>query len=194
MSESTDRFRRLAAGFTNVVAAVPESAWTNPSPCQGWAARDVVRHLVEWIPGPGFLLGTYGIEIDDLPSVDTDPLGAWVAVRDAVQAGLDDPATAQRVEDCGPLGRLTFEAAVDITCATDVFVHTWDLAQAAGIDAALDDDELRRQLDTIASIPPQVDDAMRSSGHYGPRLDTADDADPITVVMAFYGRRPLGPI
>jgi hypothetical protein len=35
---------------------------------------------------------------------------------------------------------------------------------------------------------------MRSSGHYGPRLDTADDADPITVVMAFYGRRPLGPI
>ena len=193
VSESADRFRRIAAGFTNVVAAVPESAWTNPSPCQGWTARDVVRHLVEWIPGPGFLLGTYGIEITALPSVETDPLGAWVAVRDAVQHGLDDPATAQRVEDCGPPGRLSFEAAVDMTCTTDVFVHTWDLAQAAGIDAALDDDELRRQLDGIPSIPAELDAAMRGSGHYGPRLDTAGDADPTTMVMAFYGRRPVGP-
>lgn len=191
MSESAERFQRIAAGYTNVVAAVPERAWTNPSPCQGWTARDVARHLVEWIPGPGFLLGTYGIEITDLPSVETDPLGAWVAVRDAVQNGLDDPATAQRVEDCGPLGRLSFEAAVDMTCTPDLFVHTWDLAQAAGIDASLDDDELRRQLDEISSIPPEVDAAMRASGHFGPRLDIADDADPTTMVMAFYGRRPV---
>ena len=28
------------------------------------------------------------------------------------------------------------QAAVDMTCTPDVFVHTWDLAQAAGIDAA----------------------------------------------------------
>lgn len=191
MSESADRFRRIAAGFTDVVAAVPDSAWANPSPCEGWTARDVVEHLVGWIPGPGFLLGTYGIEITDLPSVEVDPLGAWIAVRDAVQAGLDDPACAQRVEDCGPPGRLSFAAAVDMTCTTDVFVHTWDLAEAAGIDAALDDEELHRQLDGIPSIPPELDAAMRGSGHYGPRIDVDSGADTVTKVMAFYGRRPL---
>lgn len=191
VSEPAERFRRVAAGFTDVVAAVPGSAWPDPSPCAGWTALDVVRHLVEWIPGPGFLLGTYGIEIADLHSVDVDPLAAWEAVRDAVQAGLDDPVCARRVEDCGPPGRLSFEAAVDTTCTPDVFVHTWDLAQAAGIDAALDDEELRRQLDGIASIPPEVEAAMRSSGHYGQRVAVDRDADSVTTVMAFYGRRPI---
>jgi uncharacterized protein (TIGR03086 family) len=189
MSESAERFRRVGAGFTDVVAAVAVSAWSNPSPCEGWTARDIVRHLVDWIPGPGFLLGTFGIEIADLPSVDADPLAAWLAVRDAVQGGLDEPATAQRVEDCGPLGARSFEAAVDMACTSDVFVHTWDLARAAGIDVVLDGDELRRQLDGIASIPDQVDAAMRGSGHYGPRIDVAADAGPVATVMAFYGRR-----
>ena len=29
------------------VVVVPDGRWTNPSPCEGWSARDVVRHLVD---------------------------------------------------------------------------------------------------------------------------------------------------
>ena len=36
--------------FTERVRGVPPDAWDNPAPCEGWAARDVVRHLVEWFP------------------------------------------------------------------------------------------------------------------------------------------------
>lgn len=187
--ESAARFRRVAEGLTRVIAAVPDDGWERPSPCAGWTGRDVVRHLVEWIPGPGFLLGAFGIATGPIPSVDTDPAGAWAVVRDAVQGALDDPAVAEWVEDCGPPGQLSFAAAVDMTCTPDVLVHTWDLAQAAGVSAELDPAEVARQVAGIDAMPPGVDEAMRSSGHFGPRVDVPADADAAARLLAFYGRR-----
>ena len=189
MTEIAERFRRVAEGLTSTIAAVDDDAWANPSPCEGWDGRDVLRHLVEWLPGPGFLLGTYGIETATIPSVDDDPAVAWATVRDAIQAGLDDPAVAGRVEDCGPPGQLSFEAAVDMTCTPDVLIHTWDLAQAAGVDVELDAEEVARQAAGIDALPPGVDEAMRASGHFGPRVEVAADADALTRVLAFNGRR-----
>lgn len=191
MTESAERFRRVADGLTRTIAAVPADAWGRPSPCAGWDGREVVRHLVEWLPGPGFLLGAFGVETRPIPPVDDDPAGAWAAVRDAIQGGLDDPAVAERVEDCGPPGRLSFEAAVDMTCTPDVLIHTWDLACAAGIDVDLDADEVARQAASIDAMPPGVDEAMRASGHFGPRVDVPADADAVTRVLAFYGRRAV---
>jgi uncharacterized protein (TIGR03086 family) len=191
MSVIAERFRRVAADFTAVVDAVGDDAWSNPSPCEGWTARDIVGHLVEWIPAPGFLLGAFDIDTSPSASVADDPAAAWAAVRAAIQSGLDDPAMASRSADCGPLGRQSFEDAVAMTVISDVFVHTWDLAQAAGLDVALDADELRSQHESIAEIPPAIDAAMRDSGHYGPRLPVAADADPLDAVLAFYGRHPI---
>ena len=189
MTETADRFRRVAEGLTRTIDAVPDNAWANPSPCEGWDGRAVVQHLIEWLPGPGFLLGAFGIETRPIPSVDDDPAGAWAAVRDAIQGGLDDPAVAQRVADCGPMGQLSFEAAVNMTCTPDVLIHTWDLARAAGIAVDLDADEIARQAAGIAGLPPGVDEAMRASGHFGPRVDVPADADALTQVLAFNGRR-----
>lgn len=189
MSEISDRFQRVAAGFTARVEAVPEDAWERPAPCAGWVARDVVRHLVEWLSPPGFLLGAFDLETGPLPSVDDDPAGAWAGLRDAIQAGLDDPVVAERVADCGPPGRLSFAAAVDLTCTPDVLIHTWDLARAAGLDEVLDPDEVHAMVSGFESLPPEVDDAMRSSGHYGPKVAVPADADEQTRLLAFIGRR-----
>src|SRR5688500_20180026 len=112
MSESAARFEKVAAGFTATVEAVPPDAWDRPAPCEGWVARDVVRHLVEWLPGPGFLLGTFRVDTGPVPSVETDPPAAWPFVRDAVQVALDDPAIATHVEHCGPPRRRCLQAAV----------------------------------------------------------------------------------
>jgi hypothetical protein len=35
-----------------------------------------------------------------------------------------------------------------------------------------------------------MDEALRQSGHYGPKVDVADDADVQTRLLAFIGRRP----
>lgn len=188
MTESADRFRRVAATLTQTIAAVPDDAWANPSPCAGWDGRDVVRHLVDWLPGPGFLLGAFGIDTGRIASVDDDPAGAWGAVRDAIQAGLDDPAVAGLVADCGPIGQMSFEAAVDMTCTPDVLVHTWDLATAAGVPVELEASTVALHVAEVEALPPGVDEAMRASGHYGPRLPVTADADALTRLLAFNGR------
>ena len=65
---------------------------TPPAPVEGWQARDVVRHLVEWFPS--FLEAGAGVVLDRGPSVDDDPVAAWQVHSDAVQRLLDDPTTA----------------------------------------------------------------------------------------------------
>ena len=188
MTETADRFATVAAGFTARVEAVPAAAWEQPAPCEGWVARDVVRHLVEWLSGPGFLLGTFGVETGPIPSVEEDPAAAWAVVRDAIQRSLDDPAVATRTEDCGPPGRLSLDAAVAMTCTPDVLIHTWDLARATGLDEGLDPDEVHRSWAGVGGLPPEVDEAMRASGHYAVAVAVADDADEQTRLLAFMGR------
>ncbi len=177
--------RSVAAGFTErVVGADRAGAWGAPAPVEGWVARDVVRHLLEWFPG--FLGSGTGIELPTGPSVDDDPVGAWRTRVDAVQALLDDPASAGRVLSNPHLGDVPLPEAVSRFYTADVFMHTWDLARATGQSEALDPD-LCTEL--LAGMEP-VDELLRSSGQYGPRVDVADDADPVTRLVAFIGRRP----
>ena len=71
MSDSAERYRKVAAQLTQRVEAVPDGAWDNPAPCEGWVARDVIRHLVAWLPDHFF--GTWEVEHTPGPSVDDDP-------------------------------------------------------------------------------------------------------------------------
>ncbi len=179
MTEISERWRKVGARFSEVVRAVPDGAWENPAPCEGWVARDVVRHLIEWMP-PMFLEQTPAG-----PSVDDDPVGAWEAARDAIQEALDDPAVATR-EIENQAGRFTVEHAVDMLGTGDVVLHTWDLARATGQDEMLDPVEVHRLFDGIE----QYDEAMRASGQFGPRVPVPDDADEQTKLIAFIGRQP----
>jgi uncharacterized protein (TIGR03086 family) len=182
VSEISERYERVAGQFTEWVKAVPDGAWANPAPCEGWVARDVVGHLVDWLPA--FFFDRWDIEAAPIPSVHDDPVGAWDVVNRAIQAGLDDPEIAGRERDT-PLGPATFEQTIDTICTGDILVHTWDLARAAGLDETLDPEEVHRYL---AGSEP-YDEAMRQSGHYGPRVEIPDDADEQTRLIAFTGRR-----
>jgi uncharacterized protein (TIGR03086 family) len=183
VSEISERYERVADQFTERVKAVPDEAWANPAPCEGWVARDVVGHLVDWLPALFF--DRWDIEAAPIPSVHDDPVGAWDVVNRAIQAGLDDPEIAGRERDT-PLGPATFEQTIDTICTGDILVHTWDLARATGLDETLDPEEVHRYL---AGSEP-YDEAMRQSGHYGPRVEIPDDADEQTRLIAFTGRRP----
>ena len=183
MSQYADRYRKVAAAFTERVNAVPADAWENPAPCEGWVARDVVRHLAEWMPSLFFT--SAGLEEPAVPSVDDDPAAAWAAINAAVQAALDDPDIASRGFDM-QVGRFSLEQAVDMFGTGDVLIHTWDLARATGLDETLDPDEVHTM---FAGMEP-MDEPMRNSGHFGPRVIVPDDADEQTKLIAFTGRTP----
>lgn len=183
MSEMVERYRRVAADFTARVDAVPADRWDSPAPCEGWVARDVVRHLVEWMPG--MFLDSVGIERPALPSVDADPAGAWRALDSAIQGALDDPEVAGREVDMR-MGRFSLEEAVDRFGTGDVLVHTWDLARATGQDETLDPDEVHRMFEGMEPM----DEMLRQSGQFGPRVEAPPGADEQTQLIAFTGRQP----
>ena len=65
-------------------------------------------------------------------------------------------------------------------------MHTWDLARAAGLDETLDADVVH---DMLVGMEP-LDEMLRASGHYGPRVEVPADADEQTRLIAFTGRQP----
>ena len=183
MSEYAERYRKVAGAFTDRVNSVPSHAWDNPAPCEGWLARDVVRHLVEWVPS--FFSNYAGLELPARPPVDDDPARAWGVLDDGLRSALDDPDVASRQFEMRG-GQYTVEQAIDMFCTGDILVHTWDVARATGLDEALDAEEVHRML---AGMEP-MDEALRQSGQYGPRVDVAADADEQTRLIAFTGRQP----
>jgi uncharacterized protein (TIGR03086 family) len=180
---SSERFRRVAGRFADRVGEVPPGAWANSAPCAGWTARDVVRHLVEWVPA---VIGRSGITFPTGPSVDDDVIGAWAGLADTLQRALDDPGVAAQTFDAGPPGQMSVAQAIDMLVVGDVLIHTWDLARATGLDERLDEGLAEGML---AGMQP-IDELLRQSGHYGPKVPVADDADTQTKLIAFTGRDP----
>jgi uncharacterized protein (TIGR03086 family) len=182
MDEIVERYTRIIGQFNERVRAVPADAWDNESPCAGWTARDVVGHLVEWIPG---FFEQQGVEFPAAPSVADDPVAAWTAVDAALTAALTDPELAARTVET-PFSTQSLAESIDMIVVGDVFTHTWDLARATGQDDSLDPDQLQRMIAGIGSMPEEV---MRADGMFGPRIDVPDDSDDQTTFLAYVGRR-----
>jgi uncharacterized protein (TIGR03086 family) len=176
----SERYRRLAAGVTDKIAQVPPERWSAQSPCPDWTALDVVRHLTET---PGIFFGMIGEAAPEVPSVEDDPLAAWVAARDATQAALDDPSIASREYE-GFAGKSTFEKGVGQFICTDLIVHGWDLARAAGLDERIDP----RDLAEVRAAMAPMGDALRSPRAFGPEIEVPAEADEQTKLLAFLGR------
>ena len=183
MTEQSDHHRRIADAFSERVADVG-TRWDDPTPVPEWSVRDIVRHLVEWLPG--FLASGSAVRLPTGPSVDDDPFGAWRAHCAAVQAVLDDPVIAGGLLTDLHIGELSVAEAIDRFYTPDVFMHTWDLARATGQDDGLDADTCATML---AGLQP-IDQLLRDSGQYGPRMPVADDASAVDRLMAFIGRDP----
>ena len=178
-----EHYDRLAGEMADRIASVPEDRWEDPSPCEGWTARDVVSHLVD-TPGMFFGLAEEPPPSGG-PSVADDPAGAFAHVRKAVTAALEDPAIADKEYDSFA-GRSTFAEGIDRFICADLVVHGWDLARATGLDERMDPDEIR----PIHEALEPMDDKMRGPGAFGPKLEPPEGADEQTKLLCFLGRQP----
>jgi uncharacterized protein (TIGR03086 family) len=178
---AAERHRRIADDFSALVRGAPD--WEAPAPVAGWTARDVVDHLVTWLPG---FLSAGGVELATGPTAADDPVSAWAFHAEAVQALLEDPRGAAAEFSREHVGSMPLAEAIDRFYTADVFMHSWDLARATGQDVALEPEFCAALL---AGMEP-MDHVIRSSGQYGPKVEVPEDADPQTRLVAFIGRDP----
>lgn len=176
------RHRVVTRRFSSLVAEVTD--WAAPAPVDGWDARDVVVHLVEWFPA---LLAT-GSERSwpGGPPVKDDPVAAWAAQTDGVQALLDDPVAAAEPFVHQHIPRMPLAEMIDRFYTSDVFMHSWDLARATGQHHALDPDLAQ----TLLTDMQDMEEPMRSSGQYGPAHPVDANAPVQDRLVAFIGRDP----
>jgi uncharacterized protein (TIGR03086 family) len=144
----------------------------------------VVYHLVEWVPA--FFASAGGRARPGPPPPGADPTSAWQALDTAIQAVLTDPDQASSEIHHPYVGRRHFDEAVGHFVLPDVFIHTWDLARATGQDETLDPVFVH---ELLVGMEP-LDEILRASGQYGPRVDVPADADEQTRLIAFTGRQP----
>lgn len=182
-STTADRYRRLASHFDRVAAAVPDDAWDRPSPCEGWTAADVVRHVADTERELVTRLGLAGVAD---PDPDQHPREAWREIQPVIQGLLDNPGTAEFAYD-GYFGPTTLAQTIDSFYSLDLLVHAWDLARAAGL-TEMEAMPAHEVATTFAAIQG-FGDALRQPGVCGPELEPPVGADEQTRFLAFLGRR-----
>ena len=183
MSENTDKYRRAVSGMTAVVDAVPRDAWSAPSPCEGWTAKDVVGHVIGGMQrisgsGPSGPPAASGLGPDD------DPVDSYHQARERAFTALDTVDLSMMVP--GPAGDMPLDQMVGVFATMDVIVHTWDLAHAVGLPVTLDQDLVQEAYDRLRPM----DAMIRVPGVFGPKVDPPAGADLQTQLMCFLGRKP----
>lgn len=179
MTEATDRAKLLIDGFDARVQAAPADAWDRPSPCSEWTARNVVEHVANnLLHFGGALSGTSHPPVADSESAPE----AWARAKAAFVPVLDTADLSQVVT--GPFGPMPAEQLIGRVLATDVLVHTWDLARAVGGDENLPADIVAG---AYSGLKP-IDAMLRQSGVFGPKVEAPEGADLQTEFLAFLGR------
>lgn len=167
------------APLTAVVDAVPR--WEDPSPCEGWTARDVLHHLVTTEHD---FLTQHGAAPGRVAELGDDPAAAWRAHAAEVSRLLGREEVVGTTFD-GFFGPTTVGEAFVAFYVWDMVVHRWDLARASGVDAGLTDAEL----DQVERGADGFGPALHMDGICAPALDVPADAGRVTRVLARVGRR-----
>ncbi|GAA3591946.1 TIGR03086 family metal-binding protein [Nonomuraea rosea] len=193
MPDLIELSRRSALATADLVATIKPADLDRPTPCAGWAIRDLLEHQIA--QNHGFAFAATG-ERSELESWQPRPLGDDpVAEHTAsVQAVIDAFAAAgvlerrfhlPEVRDGGP-----FPAAQAIGFHfIDCVVHGWDFAKALGVPPNVDADLAEAALPLTEQVPDSP--ATRGPGRaFLSGVAAGDGAAALDRVVAMLGRSP----
>lgn len=188
-----DHLRGIAL-FHDVLQRTGPADLDRPTPCAGWAVRDLLAHqlgqdraftaalrggssaVADWAPVP---VG------DDVPG----PLMEALREQERALAELGDPAERTIwMPEILPRSPLSATGALSAHLI-DLVVHSWDLAVSIGAPLHVDEDLVQLCLGAARAIPDDPD--RRGPGQAFERaLSLPDDADPFDEVLLRLGRDP----
>ncbi len=163
-----------ADAFTERYNAVTEEQWSATTPCDGWTVKDLVDHAV----------GVQCQFAGNLVGADIAEGADWPTARQAIEAALGNEGALEGMTEMGPMGTVPKTVPFGIA-ASDLLVHTWDLARAIGADETLPAGPVAA---TYAGLQRFPEEAMRGETMFGPAVECAEDADEQTKMLSFAGR------
>lgn len=188
MTDPIEAHQRCLRLFGEKVRGVPDDAWDAPTPCADWDVRDLVNHNVAENRWAGDLLA--GRTIADVGErhegdlLEDDPVAAYAASAEAARVSTEaEDVLEQDVHvSYGPISGAEYLTHRWV----DLLVHSWDLAVATGQDATLPAD--------LAEFAVQAmrrdEEAIRSSGAFGDRVQIDEDRPAQDHLVALLGRDP----
>ncbi|WP_419841396.1 TIGR03086 family metal-binding protein [Candidatus Poriferisodalis sp.] len=183
MSETVTNFTRAVELFDAVVAAVPDDAWDNDTPCADWNAEQLLRHQCGVLDALAEVARSGVVNRPQMAAETDDPAGRWVTTRDGVLAALAGADLGR--EDDYWFGSMSFEEFLAMV-QWDPLTHAWDLAQACGTSLDLPDDLCEVSLARVKSLG----ETARRWRLIGDEVPIADDAPIAHRYLAYVGRQP----
>jgi uncharacterized protein (TIGR03086 family) len=168
------------------VTGVGPDQWHDGTPCGEWDVRSLVNHIVTgnlWAAelGAGRTIEEVGDRLDgDL--LGDDPKAAFDRAAAEATASATEPGAADRIVHISAGDAPAAEYLSQLF--TDFVVHGWDLARGIGADDTIDAADAAAIYDQMKPM----EDAMKSWGMYGEKIEVDDATDIQTKLLALFGR------
>lgn len=174
------------ANTTRLVKGIGDDQWDNATPCANWNVRELVQHTVGVMAnfaGGAANTGPVGdpaeFDLGSNPGATCEAVAADCVANWKARGELDSIVS---------LGENEFPGVVGVNInMLDAYVHGWDIAQATGQDAQLDEG-LCGTIHGFAqqAIPP----APREGDNFHAVVDVGQDAPNAAQMLGYLGRRP----
>jgi uncharacterized protein (TIGR03086 family) len=183
--------RRSLEWMGGFVAGVTPDRLDLPTPCAGWALRDLLLHLIN--QNRGFAAAARGdgadLTIWNNTSLGDDPVKSYqdsqaeIIEAFAADGVLDRGFTLPEIRDGGP-----FPAPMAISFHfVDCLAHGWDLATTLGLPSKPDADLVEHGL-TVAAAVPDTPETRGPGFAFARAVPVPDDTPPFHRLLALLGR------
>ena len=178
MQELLDQYERASDWAASKVKAASKEL-DAPTPCDKWDVRTLLNHVIDT---QQFFVNTARGQDASPPAPDPpsligdDPMAAFDRAREETLTTFSEPGV---IEKTGPSLGVAF---------SDLLLHGWDLAKAAGQDTTMPDGLAQAAYDTIHG---KFTDEQRK-GLFKPEVKVAKNASAQEKLLAYTGRDPSG--
>lgn len=180
-------FQKACDIATSNITRIKPAQWHDSTPCDEWDLRALVHHMVYevlWVPD---MMSGKSVEmVGDTYEGDIlgrNPKKAWEAATAKALKVMQNPAAMRQTVHLsyGDVSGSHYCSEI----ASDIFIHAWDVATAAGLDTTLDPEMVEFVYGFMA---PRADE-MRSSGLFGDQVvEVSIKTEFPARLLALYGR------
>jgi uncharacterized protein (TIGR03086 family) len=169
-----------------VLAEIGPDQYELPTPCTEWNVRELVNHVIGSVHFMASAVAGDAPPAGDPPDFtgSKQPAREFRAAADRSLAVWRADGALDGMVHLGPV-ELPASAALGLN-QLDVLTHSWDVAEAIGVDRSMDPPVAESVLAASQMI---ISDEMRGD-RFAPAVPIADDAPAHDRLAAFLGRQP----